>query len=380
MMESLDHIKINGFKSIKNMEPLALRPINILIGANGSGKSNLILAFTLLTEIRTGRRQEYVARKGGAETLLHFGSRRTNRIEIEARLDGGQFAYRLTLVPTDRDSLALAPGELTVADQGVYTESMAGYPDGWGIVRPDGQKASVRKPPGGPTWGHDIDPLINQLLDGHQVFPPLDTSDHSALKENCRVHDNRQLRSDCSNLAAFLHLLRENHPNAYSAIVHTVQMVAPFIDDFDLETLELNRDTIRLEWKHKGSDHYFDAASLSDGTLRFIALATIFLQPIADRPRLIILDDPDIGLHPYAIYLLGALIRQASIESKILVATQSPRLIDQFEPEDILVAERTEGSTTYTRQDRDTLESWLEDYTLGDVWEKNVMGGRPRPE
>ena len=138
MMESLDHIKINGFKSIKNMEPLALRPINILIGANGSGKSNLILAFTLLTEIRTGRRQEYVARKGGAETLLHFGSRRTNRIEIEARLDGGQFAYRLTLVPTDRDSLALAPGELTVVDQGVYTESMARYPDGWGIVRPDG--------------------------------------------------------------------------------------------------------------------------------------------------------------------------------------------------------------------------------------------------
>ena len=169
MMESLDHIKINGFKSIKNMEPLALRPINILIGANGSGKSNLIEAFTLLTEIRTGRLQEYVARKGGAETLLHFGSRRTNRIEIEARLDGGQFAYRLILVPTDRDSLALAPGELTVVDQRVYTESMARYPDGWGIVRPDGAEASVRKPPGGPTWGHDIDPLINQLLDGHQV-------------------------------------------------------------------------------------------------------------------------------------------------------------------------------------------------------------------
>ena len=163
-------------------------------------------------------------------------------------------------------------------------------------------------------------------------------------------------------------------------IRRTVQLVAPFFDDFFLEPQALNEDTIRLEWRHRGSDGYFDAASLSDGTLRFIALATLLLQPIELRPSVILLDEPELGLHPAAIAILAFLINQASMETQIVVATQSPLLLDHFKPEDVLVTERVDGATQFTRLEREKLKGWLEDYSLGQLWEKNEFGGRPAPE
>jgi predicted ATPase len=155
--------------------------------------------------------------------------------------------------------------------------------------------------------------------------------------------------------------------------------VAPFFDDFQLNPLNLNPDNIKLEWRHKGSDQYFDASSLSDGTLRFIALATLFLQPEAFRPSVILVDEPELGLHPYAIELLASLIRQASVETQVIVSTQSSLLLDHFEPEDVLVADRVEGSTQITHLDSDRLTKWLKNYSLGQLWEKNELGRPRRP-
>ena len=194
------------------------------------------------------------------------------------------------------------------------------------------------------------------------------------------VDDNDFLRHDGSNLAAFLYYLREKHGRSYDMIRRTVQLVAPFFDDFILEPRRLDEDTIRLQWRHRGSDDYFDAASLSDGTLRFIALATLLLQPIELRPSVILLDEPELGLHPAAIAILAFLINQASMETQIVVATQSPLLLDHFKPEDVLVTERVDGATQFTRLEREKLKGWLEDYSLGQLWEKNEFGGRPAPE
>jgi predicted ATPase len=199
------------------------------------------------------------------------------------------------------------------------------------------------------------------------------------MRKTTKVDDNRFLRPDGSNLPSFLYLLREKHPDSYNLIVRTVQRVAPFFDDFRLDPLLLKPDDIKLEWRHKNSDQYFDASSLSDGTLRFIALATLFLQPERFRPSVILVDEPELGLHPYALELLAALIRQASVSTQVIVSTQSSLLLDHFQPEDVLVADRVDGGTQLRRLEAEPLAKWLEDYSLGQLWEKNELRGRPVP-
>jgi predicted ATPase len=200
------------------------------------------------------------------------------------------------------------------------------------------------------------------------------------LRKTASLNDNRSLREDASNLAAFLYLLSQRYQESYELIRKTVQQVAPFFDDFQLAPLALNPDTIKLEWRHKRSDQYFDASAFSDGTLRFIALATVFLQPVESRPSVILVDEPELGLHPYAIELLAALMQQASHETQIIAATQSSLLLDHFEPEDILVADRVDGATTIKRLEPEPLAEWLEDYSLGQLWEKGELEGRPGKE
>ena len=204
-----------------------------------------------------------------------------------------------------------------------------------------------------------------------------DTSAFSKMRLPCALDDNRRLRADGSNLPAFLYLLKEKHPTAYSLIRRTVQRVAPFFDDFVLAPSALHPDKIKLEWQHRDQDQYFDAWTLSDGTLRFIALATLFLQPAALKPPLVLVDEPELGLHPFAITLLGAMVKSASVDMQVILATQSPLVLDEFPPQDVLVAERDGHATTFRRLDADSLETWLEDYSLGELWEKNHLGGRP---
>ncbi len=182
------------------------------------------------------------------------------------------------------------------------------------------------------------------------------------------------------NLAAFLYYLREKHEASYSLIQRTVQRIAPFFDNFQLEPLNLRPDDIKLEWRHTRSDQYFDASSLSDGTLRFIVLATLFLQPQKHLPSAILVDEPELGLHPYAIEVLASLIRQASVYTQVIVSTQSSLLVDHFDPENVLVANRVDGGTQVTRLDSAPLEQWLAEYSLGQLWEKNELGGRPVPD
>jgi len=177
-----------------------------------------------------------------------------------------------------------------------------------------------------------------------------------------------------------LYYLQQKHPSQYGLIRSVIQRVAPFFDDFKLEPLLLNPDTIQLEWRHRNSDQYFGASSLSDGTLRFIALATLFLQPLESRPSVILVDEPELGLHPAAIEMLASLIKQASVETQVIVSTQSSLLLDHFEPEDVLVAERRRGATQLERLTSIQLADWLHEYSLGQLWEKNEIGGRPGPD
>ena len=342
-------ISIEGFKSIERIDHLPLHPINVLIGANGSGKSNFIDVFSLLRAVREDTLDTYVERSGGADRILHFGSKLTRKLSIAVAFrGGGSFEVRLEVAEDDR---------LMTTFGGAIGSIVMGRPGHTGLLE-----------------------FTRDQLDRFRVYHFHDTSRTAPIKRTADLHDNRYLREDGSNLASFLYRLRRKEAAAYRMIVRTVRLVAPFFEDFVLEPQALNEDKIRLEWRHWGSDAFFDASSLSDGTLRFIALATLLLQPTELQPHVILLDEPELGLHPYAITLFGSLVRQCSLKRQVVVATQSPTLLDHFEPDEVLVADRVDGRTELTRLDRDRLVAWLEDYSLGQLWEKNEIGGRPARE
>ena len=375
-MSKLDYITVRGFRSIARIDKLAIGPLTVLIGSNGSGKSNLLGVFSFLNSIRQGRLREYVARAGGADRVLHFGSRVTEALHLqvgfrnEAPNQHLKNDYEITLQPSAADRLAPVSEFVRFWDQSGHSQ-----PAEIEIHATSMWEAGISMPE-----LRETAPRIQQRLASWRLYHFHDTSDGSPLKKTAHVNDNRHLRHDGSNLAAFLNLLREKHENCYRAIVGTVRQVAPFFRDFALEP-ELERpDTILVRWEHKGTDDYFDASSLSDGTLRFVALATLFLQPKEYRPSVMVLDEPELGLHPYAITLLASLMKKASTDAQVIVATQSSLLLDHLEPEDVLVADRVNGASRFTRLDSSRLKSWLEDYSLGQLWEKNELGGRPAPE
>ena len=369
-MSALGWITVEGFRSIRSIERLQLEPINVLVGANGAGKSNFIRVFSFLNFIYAGRLQYYVSRAGGADRLLHFGSRTTDRLTIDVLFESDRNRYRIALGADDEDGLFPLEETAYFWDktkyQQPYSVPLRGS-DGEAGISTDASTASVVQ-------------YVRDHLQTWRQYHFHDTSPTSPIKKPSDIPDNRRLRPDGSNLAAFLYYLRMKHEGAYARIRRTVRLVAPFFDDFILEPSAENKDNIRLEWRHRTSDAHFGVSSLSDGSLRFIALATLLLQPASLRPSVVVIDEPELGLHPYAITLLASLIKQASAETQIIAATQSPILLDHFDPQDVLVADRVHGATTIQRLDGEALASWLSDYSLGQLWEKNELGGRPSHE
>jgi predicted ATPase len=369
--DALDYITIQGFKSIASIEKLVLRPINVVIGPNGSGKSNFIGVFAFLHAIREGKLRDYVTAAGGAEKVLHFGSKTTKEICLHLSFGHEVNQYEVKLAPTSDDGLY--PSSEVAAFWNKRRGHTGPFKTGL-FAREQGREAGISDPTavGTPYW-------VRGRLGSWRLYHLHDTSSSSPMRKTTKVNDNEYLRNDGSNLASFLYYLREKHEPSYTLIRRAVQRVTPFFDDFRLKPLRLRSDDIMLEWRHKRSDQYFDASSLSDGTLRFIALATLFLQPEVYRPSVILVDEPELGLHPYAIEMLAALVRQASVSTQVIVSTQSSLLLDHFAPEDVLVANRVEDGTQITRLESLVLAKWLEDYSLGQLWEKNEFGGRPTP-
>lgn len=365
-MSAVDRIEIAGYRSIRELD-LKLAPLNVLIGPNGAGKSNLISTFELMNEIVDRNLQLYVGKAGGANTMLHFGRKTTDHIRI--RLTFGWNGYECILAPTAEDSLIFER-------EGCWFHDMMHYPEPHEVPLGRGHKESQLQEEVERYPRNGIAKHVLRSIRSWRVYHFHDTSASSKMKALGDINDNSDLRDDASNLAAFLYMLREAHPERYKKIVATVRLVAPFFCDFDLRPSRLNPDKIRLEWHEKGSDMYFNAHALSDGTLRFICMATLLLMP--EPPATILIDEPELGLHPYAITLLAALLRSAATRTQVIVSTQSVTLVNQFDPQDIIVVDRVEGRSLFRRQSRENLERWLQEYGMGDMWEKNLLGGRPR--
>lgn len=357
----LDRIQLKGFKSIQEMD-FAVGDINLLIGPNGAGKSNFMSFFRFANKLRQKDLQLFVAQQGGAEGFLHFGRKRTDAIDLQ--LHFGARRYRAKLVPAltdklifDREYCELSHGNgpidrVKLANAG---DPESGLPD---LPASEGLAGAIARG-----------------LDEWKVHHFHDTSESARIKRSCDLHDNQRLKPHGENLAAFLHGIQETDLASYRRIVATIQRVAPFFQDFVLIPEKADPDRIRLRWKHRGTEDYFDANAFSDGTLRFICLSALLLQP--RLPSVILLDEPELGLHPFAMQLLAGMMRAMAHQSQIIASTQSVTLANQFSCEDLIVVEHQGDISRFRRLEKARLHHWLDAYRLGDLWEKNLIGGTP---
>ena len=374
MGNKISKLTIKGYKSIRNLENFELRNINILIGPNGSGKSNFIDFFNFLREISKGRLQNFVAYQGGADKILYLGTKVTKELIGSIESPNEQVFWEFKLFTSKVDKLLFYEEAITGGTSSSSTKWAKEYEHGLSESDLFSKTNNAELNEYNEQIRNYIQPVIGSWVPYHFH----DTSDFSAIKKTCSKRDYEYLRPDGSNLAAFLLFLRKKHENKYEYIRDVIRLAAPFFDDFLLRDSLDNSDETLLEWRQKGSDYPFHPSQISDGTLRFICLATVLLQP--EPPSTILLDEPELGLHPMALTLLAEMIKKASLKTQIIVATQSASLISHFEPEDIVVVERKDEESVFRRLPLDKLKQWLDDYSLGELWEMHLLEGRPENE
>lgn len=369
----LKEIHLNGYKSVDGAtgQIIPLGDVTVLLGANGSGKSNLVSFFSMLNSMAAGGLQQYVG-KQGVSRLLYYGPKQTESVlfRLEFESDGMRGSYETELSHGIPDRLFISSERVVCHEAGMpqpveYTLAQGTNESGLGADT------------------HEISKiLLHGLLSGIRTYQFHDTSDTARIKDRCYVDDARYLRSDAGNLAAFLRMMNQagKYKKYYDRIVRHIRRVMPQFGDFVLEPLPGNENYIRLNWTDSsGNGYLFDPAQISDGSLRFMAIAALLLQPPELLPKFIVLDEPELGLHPSAIGELAGIVRAAAQKTQVLLATQSTRLIDEFLPEDLVVVERDEAAkcSVFKKLDAGQLGDWIARYSLSELWEKNVLGGQP---
>jgi predicted ATPase len=381
MRPKLEKVTIKGFKTIRDLTLFEPGSLSVLIGPNGVGKSNFISFFRLLSwALRSsGNLQSHVGELGGASALLFDGPDRTREIEAELtfKTDTGTNQYNFRLVYAAGDTLIYAQERFRFLKSEVsqgkqahekilhrqWIELNSGHRESLLISRAESADAYART-------AKTILWMLNRVI-VHQFH---NTSGTSRMRGKWDVEDNRWLKEDAGNIAPFLYRLHENEPACYRRIIDTIRLILPFFEDFILNP---DYGRLLLQWREQGSDRIFNASQAADGMLRVIALISLLLQPEKDLPEVIILDEPELGLHPYAIKIIGGLIRSAATTVQVIVATQSASLVDCFVPEDIVVVDRKDRTSNFRRLNPEELQEWLQEYSLSELWEKNVLGGRP---
>lgn len=362
-------LRLGGYTSLsREIQAIEFEPVTLIIGSNASGKSNVVSFFKMLSYMTTQALQRYIGEEGGTERLLHFGPKKTKVVTAELDIEWGECCdtYKFELAHAAGDTFIFTNEELVEKNEKTGREKQHSFDAG--------HKESK-------LFGDEGKPFGNTRIyfQRCQVFHFHDTSKEAKIRNSGYIEDVKYFRRDGGNLAAFLLQMKEHKPEYYNRIVERIRVIFPQFDTFVLEPSTYNKDYIMLNWRAKGADYLFSPAQLSDGSLRFMALTTLLLQPQETLPTLIVLDEPELGLHPTALTALAGMIRHAAERTQVIIATQSPALLDEFEPENVVVCEydTQENRSTYQKREREQLDAWLDKYSMGELWDKNVLGGRP---
>lgn len=371
----LKKVNIGGYKSFQpEGQEISFGDITVLLGANGSGKSNLVSFFRMLNYLTTKGLQIYIERQGSASSLLYYGAKTTNHIDFslsfeQCKPDGCRtIMYEGTLSYGMPDRLFLSKEKVT------YKRTAESIPKEYYIT-------SNLVESGLSEDSHTPSKILIKILSQIRAYQFHDTSDTAKIKMKGYVEDCGYLRSDAGNLAAFLKSMKEKpeRKKYYDRIIRHIQKVMPQFFDFEFENPSANDKYVMLNWYDNTKDYLFGPHQISDGSLRYMALTALLLQPPEMLPGVIVLDEPELGLHPTALAELAAMIRMVSANCQVIIATQSTRLVDEFEPDQIVVVERDEENhcSQFKRLDKDKLKDWVTHYSMSELWEKNVLGGQP---
>jgi predicted ATPase len=349
----MDYVHIKGYKSIKDAK-IELRPINILIGANGSGKSNFLSFFEFLNNLYECKLTEYIALNGGEDKFLHHGGKVTQEIEATLSFSSVNDGYSFILKKGD-DGL-------------VFTNEYIVWRNNKGTNIASTKKEAQIK------WtltDNSSAYYVTRYLVGLKKYHFHDTGKNAPFNKLCHiVNDKYFLYEKGDNIISFLNYIKEEHQIVYNRIIKTIQSIAPYFSDFFFQPN--TEGYLRLQWQDKYSSNVYGATDLSDGTIRFLALTVLLMQP--NLPQTLIIDEPELGLHPFAIAKLAGMIQSVAAKgTQVIVATQSTDLMSYFNPDDIIAVDQHDGASVFNRLKQEELDIWLTDYSLGDLWKRNII-------
>ncbi len=409
-MQHLNKITIKGFKSIKELNDFELKNLNIIIGANGAGKSNLISFFKMLNSMMNNNLNHYISNNGGMSDIMFGGRKVTEKMEFKMMF--GDRGFKFNLVPKPDDACA-------IEDEAVYYEadwfkisanhnynnhgrlSLVKEMQEEKQIQEVLKKIEVQQVFKKISESKEIQQILKKQIQAEELKPDAllpdyhdpkyhesiyeaitswriyhfhDTGTTAKMRHYDIIENDKKLNDDAGNIAPFLLMLKNNHFEAYKKIINAIKLAIPFFDDFILEPRKFGDATkVNLSWYQKGSDYPMQPYHFSDGSIRFICLTTVLLQP--NPPETIIIDEPELGLHPSAIALLAELIQVAASKTQVIIATQSPELINYFAIDDIITATRKNNASHFERLKENDYSEWLEDYSVGELWCKNIIQG-----
>jgi len=372
----ISELHIQGYKRLRDVK-LPLRELTVLIGPNASGKTSVLQVLHLLARAAgrdlgdalrdLGGIDRIVSRGAGATDLTvtcslttHDGRRAGEYDVCVQGLGGG-----LHVVAGERLSLPEGQVLFLVSDGAVHTEfpASAHYP-----TPPDPQQTLLSQvsPANAPEDAH------RRSFRDVALFRPFDVGPGAPVWRSQQVRPASVPGPNAEDLLAAVQTLRSRSPDMFETYEAALRAGFPAYQALDLEPVGAGQ--VALTWRERGQTYY--AHELSEGTLRFLWLCAILHS--SDPPRMVLIDEPEVSLHPELLKILSGLLDDASHRTQLLVATQSPELVSWLKPEQVVVLDLDEEGWTKATPATDLdLDEWLRRYTLGELWVRGDLGGRP---
>lgn len=386
-MAIFERLHVQGFRRLYDVD-LVLKPLNIVIGANGSGKTSLLDVFSLLAASASGALNETISEFGGVDgnltnlTAANAGAARFMAFELAMSVQGhAPIQYRMSMSPrgvtyeiadetlTQQRQQSPPPFKHIDAHHGVvryYEQNRGLIPPDWEYNAAESALSQV------PKMYHEPEDFRKRLASSTH-YHVLDVGRRAPVRLPQPMRDAKLPGRDGEDLVSCLYMLRETDSDRFEAIEATLRAGFPSFERLNFPPVAAG--TLAMTWKDKTSKTPFYMHQLSEGTLRFLWLATLLQSPGLAAVTLI--DEPEVSLHPELLSLLAELLREASQRTQLIVATHADRLVRHLLPSEVVTVDIDKGGAADAKwADEFDLEQWLNEFTLDEVWRMGRMGGR----